>query len=49
MTVPDSEVVVIAPDGDSDEALVFARQCGARMATASGPTGVVEALGSLLQ
>lgn len=43
------EVVVIAPDGDSDEALVFARQCGARMATASGPTGVVEALGSLLQ
>jgi Mg-chelatase subunit ChlD len=42
------ELVVIAPEGDSSEAALFAKRTGARLATASGPTAVVDALGALL-
>jgi Mg-chelatase subunit ChlD len=42
------ELVIVAPEGDSDEALVFARQVGAEVATASGPSSVADALGELL-
>jgi Mg-chelatase subunit ChlD len=42
------ELVVIAPEGDSDEANVFARQVGARLTTAAGPSSVAEALAELL-
>lgn len=42
------ELVVVAPAGDSDEAEAFAKRVGARLATASGPSGVVEALAAVL-
>jgi hypothetical protein len=43
------ELVVVAPEQDCEEALRFASQCGARIATAAGPSGVVEALASVLE
>ena len=42
------ELVVIAPEGDSDEAEAFARLVGARITTASGPSSVVAALERVL-
>ena len=42
------ELVIVAPEGDSDEAEAFARRVGARLATAAGPSSVVEALASVL-
>jgi Mg-chelatase subunit ChlD len=39
-----SELVIVAPDQDCEEAVRFAGQCGARMATVAGPSRVVEAL-----
>jgi Mg-chelatase subunit ChlD len=43
------EVVVIAPEGDCDEAVSFARDCGARIATVAGPSHVAAALASVLE
>jgi Mg-chelatase subunit ChlD len=43
-----AEVVIIAPEGDSDEADAFARRVGARLTTASGPSSVAEALAAVL-
>ncbi|MDP9463543.1 MAG: VWA domain-containing protein [Actinomycetota bacterium] len=43
------EVVVVAPESDCDEALVFAHQCGARIATVAGPSHAVEALVTVLE
>ena len=43
------EVVIIAPDQDCDEAVSFANQCGARIATTAGPSGVAEALATVLE
>ncbi|MBI5089253.1 MAG: VWA domain-containing protein [Actinobacteria bacterium] len=42
------ELVIVAPEGDSDEALAFARQVGAELATAGGPSSVADALAQLL-
>lgn len=42
------ELVIIAPEGDSDEAVAFARRVGARVATAAGPSSVAEALAQVL-
>jgi Mg-chelatase subunit ChlD len=38
------ELVVIAPEGDSDEAEAFARRVGARLTTVAGPSMVADAL-----
>jgi Mg-chelatase subunit ChlD len=43
------ELVVVAPEQDCEEAIRFASECGARIATASGPSHVVEALGCVLE
>jgi Mg-chelatase subunit ChlD len=43
-----TELVIIAPEGDSDEADAFARRVGARLTTAAGPASVAEALASVL-
>jgi Mg-chelatase subunit ChlD len=43
-----SEIVVLAPDQDCDEAVTFAAECGARIATVAGPSRVVEALTTVL-
>jgi Mg-chelatase subunit ChlD len=43
------ELAVIAPEQDSDEARRFANDCGARMATVSGPSRIVEALATVLE
>lgn len=42
------EIVVVAPQHDCEEALRFADECGARIATATGPSTVVDALASVL-
>jgi Mg-chelatase subunit ChlD len=42
------ELVIVAPEGDSDEAAAFAKKVGARLATVSGPSTVVEALSEVL-
>ncbi|MGE3590789.1 MAG: VWA domain-containing protein [Ilumatobacteraceae bacterium] len=42
------ELVIVAPEGDSDEALAFARQVGAEVAMAAGPSSVADALSELL-
>jgi Mg-chelatase subunit ChlD len=42
------ELVIVAPEGDSDEAAAFARRVGARLTTVAGPSGVVEALAEVL-
>ena len=39
-----TELVVVAPDSDSDEARAFATQVGARCITISGPSQVAKAL-----
>ena len=43
------ELVVIAPEGDSDEAEAFARRTGARLTTISGPSQVAEAIAAVLE
>ena len=43
-----SELVIVAPEQDCNEAVNFASQCGARLATVSGPSQIVEALGTVL-
>jgi Mg-chelatase subunit ChlD len=43
------ELVVIAPEGDSDEAEAFARRTGARLTTAAGPSSVADAIGRVLE
>lgn len=42
------ELVVIAPDGDSLEAVELAEQVGARWTTVAGPASIVAALGRVL-
>jgi Mg-chelatase subunit ChlD len=42
-------LVVIAPEQDCEEALRFANNCGARVATVSGPMRIVEALTTVLE
>jgi Mg-chelatase subunit ChlD len=42
------ELVVIAPEGDSDEAEAFSRATGARLTTAAGPASVADALARVL-
>ena len=42
------ELVIVAPEGDSDEAVSFARSVGARLVTVSGPTEVADALSRAL-
>ena len=39
-----TELVIVAPEGDSDEAMAFAARTGARCLTVSGPSQVAEAL-----
>jgi hypothetical protein len=41
--------VVVAPAQDCDEAVAFAYECGARIATVSGPSEIVEALTTVLE
>jgi Mg-chelatase subunit ChlD len=43
------ELVIVAPEQDSDDAVRLAGECGARIATASGPADVVEVLATLLE
>ena len=38
------ELVIVAPEDDSDEAVAFAARVGARRLTVSGPSQVAEAL-----
>lgn len=42
------ELVIVAPDGDSDEARTFADAVGARLATVAGPSDIPAALARLL-
>jgi Mg-chelatase subunit ChlD len=42
------ELVVIAPEGDSDEASAFARRVGARLTTVTGPAAVADAIAAVL-
>jgi hypothetical protein len=42
------ELVILAPEGDSDEAAVLAGAVGARWAAVDGPTSIVAALASVL-
>jgi Mg-chelatase subunit ChlD len=42
-------LVVVAPAQDCDEAVAFAYECGARIATVSGPSEIVEALTTVLE
>lgn len=42
------ELVIVAPEQDCDEAVRFARECSARIATVAGPSRIVEALTSVL-
>ena len=44
-----SELVIVAPDQDCDEAVSFASRCGARIAMVSGPSQIVEALATVLE
>ena len=43
------ELVIIAPEGDSDEAQAFAGRVGARLTSASGPSSVADAIGRVLE
>jgi Mg-chelatase subunit ChlD len=43
------ELVVIAPEGDDDEARAFAARTGARLTTATGPSSVADAIGRVLE
>ena len=42
------ELVILAPEGDSDEAALLAGTVGARWATVDGPSSIVAALASVL-
>ena len=42
------ELLIIAPEGDSEEAERLAAQVGAKLRTVSGPSRVADALSSLL-
>lgn len=42
------EVLIVAPEGDADEARSFAAAIGARLATVSGPSQVAEAISALI-
>jgi Mg-chelatase subunit ChlD len=44
-----SELAIIAPEQDCEEAMRFALQCGARLATVAGPSGASEALEIVLE
>jgi Mg-chelatase subunit ChlD len=44
-----AELVIVAPEADSDEAFAFAGRTGARCLTISGPSEVAEALGRALE
>jgi Mg-chelatase subunit ChlD len=44
-----SEIVVLAPQSDCDEAVSFATACGGRVATVAGPASVAEGLAMLLE
>ena len=43
------ELVVVAPENDSDEARRFAHDCGARFAVVAGPSHAAEALATVLE
>jgi len=43
-----SELVIIAPAGDDDEARAFARRVGARLTVVAGPSSVADAIASVL-
>jgi Mg-chelatase subunit ChlD len=43
------ELVVVAPEGDCDEAVAFASRAGARLVTVSGPSAVAAALSRALE
>jgi hypothetical protein len=43
------KLVVIAPEGDSDEAAELARSVGARWTTVDGPSSIVGAIGRVLE
>ena len=44
-----SELAIIAPDQDCEEAMKFALECGARLATVAGPSRASEALETVLE
>lgn len=43
------ELLIVAPEGDADEAEAFARRVGARVTTAAGPSTVADAIARLLE
>jgi Mg-chelatase subunit ChlD len=43
------ELLIVAPEGDSDEAEVFARRVGAKLVTVSGPSSVADAIARVLE
>ena len=43
-----TELVIVAPEGEHDEAEAFAAAVGARFTTVQGPTSLPEALGRVL-
>lgn len=44
-----SELAVIAPRDDCDAAVIFTRECGARLALVGGPSGIVAAMTAALE
>lgn len=44
-----SEMVIVAPEHDCEEALRFANECNARIATVSGPSQIVDSLAAVLE
>jgi Mg-chelatase subunit ChlD len=43
------ELVIVAPEQDCAEAVEFAQQCGARIATVAGPSQIAQALATVLE
>lgn len=43
------ELLVVAPEGDSEEAEAFARSVGAKLVTVSGPSSVADAIARVLE
>lgn len=43
------ELVIVAPEQDCAEAITFAQQCHARVATVAGPSQIAEALAAVLE
>ena len=43
------EILVVAPEGDSEEAEAFARRVGAKLVTVSGPSSVADAIARVLE